>query len=159
MAFKVKLLFISLKAIPLASCFLLCQIHALPCVLELAVDLLEGRRLLLQRKRAELVAEPANVAGDRRWRPSLLHFRPSLSRLLRGWLESILAPEVALVLRICCPFCSLRHHRHAPAQARQLLARLPPRLPRGWLPTGIRVALFRSALKINYVLVSKIFSK
>ena len=78
MAFKVKRLFISLEIIP-SSCFLLCQVHALPRVLELAVDLLEGRRLLLQRERAELVAEAADVARDRGWRPSLLHFRPSLS--------------------------------------------------------------------------------
>ena len=134
------------KAKPSASCFLLSQIQTIPRVLELAVDLLEGRRLLLQGERAELVAEAADVAGDRGWRPSLLHFRPSLSWLLRGWLESMLAPEVALVLGICSPFCSLRHHRHAPAQAWQLLAHVSPRLLRGWLPTGIRVALFRSAL-------------
>ena len=110
------------------------------------MDLLEGRRLLLQRERAELVPEAADVAGDRGWRPSLLHFRPSLSRLLRGWLETILAPKVALVLMICYPFCSLWHHWHAPAQAWQLLAHVSPRLLRGWLPTGIRVALFRPAL-------------
>ena len=110
------------------------------------MDLLEGRRLLLQRERAELVAEAADVAGDRGWRPSLLIFRPSLSRLLRGRLEPMVASEVALVRRIRSPLRSLWHHWHAPAQAWQLLARLSPRLFRGWLPTGIRVALFRSAL-------------